>query len=451
MQKFGLGMAVVASLAGCAGELRTGGNIGGANANLKMPGNVPGGIAVRSGDIAISPRNSFYVTLKDGTLVLGDMQKKDASALKDVPRPDRLAFWGGEKDGFVVLSQDRDITGAAKGRQTVLSYDRSGSTVVWKKTFDRSDRRLDVTADGRRVILTGNDVLLLDAATGDEAGRYSTDVAIRDVDLIAGGRRMVVIEDTRWVGTDPLVRMSVRNTDDGSEVCHTETANCADDATVSEDESRVFLAPTLCQKDPISVMKVQGDSCSTETQMAGFGPVAMSPSGGNLVVGFLDRDAQEPNGATVPAEVKSSRQRYHLMLIDQHTLEFTTVPVGNELPRYAFTPDGKRLLVDTPMDLFSNIRILDIESRTFTTVDGPPVKLNAFTMKNDSLRAYVADGQLFDLNIAKARIRPAGVGLPPDGINISVDGATLLVTQVTDRVLMFLDAGSVREEKRVYY
>ena len=91
MKRFGLGAALLALLAGCAGELRSGGNIGGANAGVKRAGNVPGGIAVRNGDIAVSPKNSFFVTLRDGLLVLGDLAKKDATTMTDLPKPNRLA------------------------------------------------------------------------------------------------------------------------------------------------------------------------------------------------------------------------------------------------------------------------------------------------------------------------------------------------------------------------
>lgn len=451
MKRFGLGAALLALLAGCAGELRSGGNIGGANAGVKRAGNVPGGIAVRNGDIAVSPKNSFFVTLRDGLLVLGDLAKKDATTMTDLPKPNRLAFWPGDKDGVFILSRAQNAVGTPTGKQTVASYDRGSGQLVWQKELDRNDRRLDVTPDGTRIILAGNDVLILDAATGNEAGRYGSDVVIRDVDLIQGGARMVVIEDTRWEGAEPLVRMSVRNTDDGSEVCHTDANNCADDATVSADETRVFLAPTLCQKDPVTVMNVAGDNCSVEKQMPGFGPAAAAPNGGNLMVAFIDRDAQEPEGTVVPDHVKQSRQRYHLMLIDQVSLEYTTVPAGNELPRFAFTPDGKRLLVDSPMDLFSKVRVLDLESRTLTTVSGPPVKLNTLTLSPDSTRAYIADGQLFDFDIAGAAIKPVGLSIPPDGLNLSTEGSTLLVTQITDRVLVFMDAARVRETKRVVY
>ena len=453
MIRFGMGVLALGLMTGCAAELRTGGNIGGANSNGKRAGNVPGGIAVKNGDIAISPNGAFYVTLRGGQVVSGTVDQKDAHKVNGLPAPDRIAFFEGNANGFFVFSTERSgPLRSPTGVQKLAAYDRSADRVLWTRSLDgRKDRKLDVTQDGSRVILTGNTVLVMDAATGNTVTELTSEVGFKDLAIIAGGTRAVVVEDTQWETGLPQTRLSVRDTQDGSEVCHTQADNCSSEVAISEDESRVFLAPTLCAEDPVTVMNISDGNCEVEKQMPGFGPVAMSPNGGNLVVAFLDRDAHPPAGTTVPDSVRQSRQRYHLMLIDQATLEFTTLAVGNELPRYTFTPDGQRLLVDTPMDLLSGIKVLDLASHTFTNVAGPPVKLNSFTVSPDSLRAYITDAQLFDLDIASARLRPVGFGMPPDGVNLTPNGATLLVTQISDRVLMFFDASRVRETGRVYY
>jgi len=118
------------------------------------------------------------------------------------------------------------------------------------------------------------------------------------------------------------------------------------------------------------------------------------------------------------------------------------------LPRYAFTPDGKNLLVDTPMAPFSSIQVMDMASKAMRKVAGPPVALNNFTLSPDSARAFVAENQLWMLDVNAATIRPTGLSVPPAGVNLTADGATVLITQVTDRVLIFMDALKTRETGR---
>ncbi|MBI5493996.1 MAG: hypothetical protein HY904_03155 [Deltaproteobacteria bacterium] len=442
MTKTWVGLGVMVWLAGCAAEFETGGNIGGANRNGRFPGNKPGGIAVRSGDIAVSPLGDYFLTLRGKALVLGGTQSQDAAAVDGMPTPERVAFWG-EGDGFYAVSRDG-------GRQILVSYDRAAGRERWRKDMpERKDQRIDVTRN--RVILAGKNLQILDAADGSEVATYApANSTIRDVDVLHGGTHVLVTQETSWETGSPRTTLSVRNTDTGEEESTTDADNCADDVVVSEDETAAFLAPTLCQQDPVTVLSLAGNQISVTRQLPGFGPVAKSPAG-NLLVAFLDRDAQAPEGTSIPDGVKSSQHRYHLMFINTGTLEFETQSVGDQLPRYIFTPDGKRLLVDTPMDIFSHIRVLDMTTRRWHQTSGAPAKLNTFTLSPDGRRAFIADKQLFVLDIGGAAVRPAGLSLPPDSVNLTSDGLTLLVTQVTDRVLLFFDALQTREKGRVYY
>lgn len=449
MNKQWLGLAAAVAVTGCVGEWQTGGNIGGANRNARAPGNIPGGIAVRAGDVAVAPRGDWFVTLKGQQTMVGSVGGQEVKPATSVDKPDLLAFWT-RGDGFFALHKDRaGPTNGETGRETLVSFDRANNREVWRKSLDRRTTRLDVA--NNRVLLTGNDLLFLDAADGRQVAVHQSATGVHDVDVIHGGAHVLITENTNWEGSDPATTLSVANTEDGTTESTTTTENCADDVEVSQDESTAYLAPTLCQKDPVTVLSLDGNVVSVRKQMPGFGPVAQSPNGGHMVVAFLDRDAEAPRGATIPDSVKNSRERYHLMFIDTQTLDFTTSPVGDELPRYAFTPDGSKLLVDTPMAFFSSIHVMDLASRTMRKVMGPPVQLNNFTLSPDSARAFVAENQLWVLDVNAASIRLTGLSVPPAGVNLTADGVTVLITQVTDRALIFMDALKTRETGRVNY
>lgn len=449
MNKRLVGLMAGVLATGCVGEWKTGGNIGGANRNARHPGNIAGGIAVRAGDIAVSPAGNYFVTLKGGSVVQGTVGSEDAKVVNGLPKPDLLAFWG-QGEGFYVLSKERSgLTRAETGKQILVSYDRAAGQEKWRLELNRDDKRLDVTQN--RVIITGQRLTILDAQDGHVVADRESTTGFRDVDVIHGGSQILATEETSWEDGSPATTLSVVNTEDGSEESTTDAPNCADDVEVSEDESTAYLAPTLCQQDPVTVLALETSGIKVVKNMPGFGPVARSPNGGHTVVAFLDRDAAPPEGTVVPDAVLNARERYHLMLIDTNTLEYTTSPVGNSLPRYAFTQDGKNLLVDTPMETLSNIRIFDMAQKTMRAVSGPNVKLNLFTLSGDGGKAFIAENQLFVLDVGAARVRSGGFSIPPASVNLSLDGLTLLVSQSTDRMMLFLDALNVRETGRVAY
>src|SRR5262249_53575918 len=159
--------------------------------------------------------------------------------------------------------------------------------------------------------LTGEkDVRVLSYEDGTTIHTFTSQTGIRDV-VTMKNNRYLVTEQEQWVDHDtPKTTMTVRKGEDGSEQCHTQADNCADEVVLSDDESHAFLAPTMCEKDPVSVMSIKDSDCRVERQMPGFGPVAKSPDGTQMVA-FLDRDQESP-GVELPAEVRGSATRYHL-------------------------------------------------------------------------------------------------------------------------------------------
>lgn len=440
-----LGLSVAAVLLVSCAEWETGGNIGGANQGLRSPGNRQGGIALTEGDVAVSPDGKFFAAIKDGKLVLGDVGGSNTSK-PGLPKPERVAFWSNsDGEGILVLANGKRD---GNGTERLVAFDRKSDKVLWDVQLSRSDRWLDMTPDGKRVILTSDSsVALVDGANGS----YLSDVGattfnVRDVDITKDGRFVIVTRDMGF----SMTNVSMTRTENGEEVCDVEATNCADEVVLSQDETRAFLSPTLCNADPVTVIRLAENDCAVEQQMPGFGPVALSPDG-KTAVAFLDRDATDPTGVIVPADIQRSDTRYHLMFIDTTSLAFTTKPHGDNLPRYAFTPDGASLLVDVPMDLLAKVEVLDAKSYTRRAVSGPPVKLHAFSFSPDSAKAFVIDSGLFELDVDGAKLSPIPLAFPPSNLNITPDGMTLLVTNKVRSTVHFVDPKSRLETGRVSF
>jgi len=447
-----LGLAACLVIGGCS-EWKTGGNIGGANQGARAAGNRQGGIALNEGEVAVAPNGRFFVTLQKGELVVGEVGASQGEVLRDISRVERVAFWTAQDgDGLFILSGGKK-TGEDGKPESITSWSRAEKKTLWKAELARRDRWIDVTSVGNRVILTGDDIFIADTSNGSEVGLHTPGtMPVRDVDVTRDGRFVIITEETNWASGDtPQTRMEVRRTEDGTSSCEVTADNCADELVLSDDENTAFLAPTLCQKDPVSVVKIQDGNCSLAKQLPGFGPVALSPDG-KTAVAFLDRDAPEVEGfPTVPANVKASSQRYHLMMIDTHTLEFTTRAQGDVMPRYTFTPNGADLLIDMPMDPLSQVEILNLATGVKRVAAGLPIKLNVFTLSPDGKRVFIVNDGLFELDVAGAALKAVAVNFPTASLNSTPDGNTVLLGSSNERSVVFLDSGTKKETGRASY
>jgi len=213
-------------LVACA-EWETGGNIGGANQGLRSPGNRQGGIALTEGDVAVSPDGKFFAAIKDGKLVLGDVGGSNTSK-PGLPKPERVAFWSNsDGEGILVLANGKRD---GNGTERLVAFDRKSDKVLWDVQLSRADRWLDMTPDGKRIILTSDSsVALVDGANGS----YLSDVGantfnVRDVDITKDGRFVIVTRDMGF----SMTNVSMTRTENGEEVCDVEVTNCADEVVL---------------------------------------------------------------------------------------------------------------------------------------------------------------------------------------------------------------------------
>ncbi len=429
----------------------------GANLNQRAPGNRAGGTWLESGDIAVDPagRHAFVRIGQD--LFVGDLAGEHLTRIDGVAEPDLLAFWpAAAGDGFYALSRSWP-----RG-STLVSYDLAAGEARWSRDVEVTPDRLDVTPDGRRVILSDPDVALIDAATGADAGRYAAG-AIVDLDVAPASDRVIVTERTAWTGDAgaPVTRIRILSGDDAALLCSAEVPNCADELAVHPDGERAYLAPTSCAQDPVSVIDVTAD-CRFEQNLPGFGPVALTRDGATGVA-FLHDDAG-----------------YSLMMFDTATLETWSIPAGRQPPRYALTPDDATLVLDG-LDLRDGphpeppplapgeakqtlridaapVRLVDLATRQVREASGPEVLLQWFVLDDDSRHAWIvhadrwkADGDridlegagLYQLDVAAAQVAAVPLPFEPDAIN-AIGGGAVLILRDGDRLQLYdVAAGAV--------
>ena len=446
MRYLSWGLIVAAVVGGC----------GGANLNRRAAGNRDGGIELERSEIAVDPRGQLLLVREGRQMLVGELATRRLEPITGVEAPRLLAFRaGGEPSGFYA------VTAAS----TLISYDLEARRVLWRRALPGASslamrdgtrptawQRLDVTADGRRVLVAaGQNVLLFDAGSGAEVGRFAARGPVEDLDVSPDGGRVIVTEKEVWRGDLPETAVHVVSSADGALLCTAVVPNCADELVVEPQGERAFLAPTRCRKDPVSIVDITA-SCRFETNLPGFGPIALSPDGGTGVA-FLDRDVADPGAPALPAGVKNSDSRYHLMFFDTRTLALRTVAVGADMPRYAVTPDGKRLLIDGAHLVFRErsgkpgrppertledvellpVRILEVDSGALTTTEGPEVLLDAFVLGPDSQHAWLLHHgkddrrRLYEVDIAAARVSPVELPFRPLTLNTTPGGEVLIL------------------------
>lgn len=137
----------------------------------------------------------------------------------------------------------------------------------------------------------------------------------------------------------------------------------------------------------------------------------------------------------------SSSARFHLMLIDTTTLKYEFAEAGDHLPRFAITPDGNVLLVDSSWTADVPARLFDVTSGTWKFIDGAPLLLDNFVITSDSLHAYVIESHffdgLYDLDIQNGRSAEISLPFAPTNINISASDKTLYLRKDDGNVCVF--------------
>jgi hypothetical protein len=409
---------------------------GGLNGGQQQPGNTDDGVSVGTGAIAVDPTGTYLLSQSRGSLVHARLDTGAARQLFGLGATDRVVFGG---DGRSLY-----LTTASPSR--LIAYDLPSEREIWSVATSRATHAtasglkvyplIAVTPDDRFVVVTSPDrVSVLSTADGGEIHSVGFGREIVDVDVHPDSASILVTVQHIW-REDGSPRTAIHRIQlaDGSRQVLT-VPNCSSELSVLPDGTRAFLAPTFCGRDPVSAIDLV--RFRFHRNLPGFGPTAIAGDD-TTVVAFLEPaladDALFIDGDPRPADP----DQYHLMFIDADTLEFTLLPIGEALPRYALTPSGKLLLVDS--DTWwddGRMRLVDIPQRRVETMRGPDIDLDEFVITSDSRRLFVADLGLFEVDVPGREIIERALPFAPANLNITPEDDRLLVRESDDWIWVY--------------
>jgi hypothetical protein len=435
---------------------------GGFNQNEREAGGGDTGVSVGDGEIAIDPTGKYLLSRAPERLVYAELATGKTRTLPGLASAQRVTFAHESPSLFLTrVSADIDLRGDARldGRDARLDaygeavvdftwgelvrYDVQTGRELWVQdvelavAWDHSGLGsvpwLDVTRDDRLLIAAYPDhVDVLDAVTGALVRSLGQGVAtIIDVDLTPDQRQLVITHEHTWQGELPRTLVELYDLEDFSKV-EIAVPNCSSELVISQDSRHAFVAPTRCQKDPVSAIDLERGEFVRN--LPGFGPVALAADGA-LAVAFMDAANLDEALFDDARQIPADGARFHLMLIDTKTLRFDVVTIGDDLPRYAVAPDGKLLLVDSP-NLWSDgrIRLLDVADKRLIPITGPGLELSNYVITRDSSKVFLLDRGLFTIAVAQRRAEAEPIDFTPTHLNITPDD-TLLVLREDVRTL----------------
>jgi hypothetical protein len=430
---------------------------GGANANDRSNGNAEGD-RLENGAMAVSPSGAYIVARRNTTTLIVDVQGSKVTELDLIG--ERFAFSKKREVVYTVLANTEGVVALdlATGKElwNVVPAFSTGSGAFVAR----------VTDDDKTLLVGDYDRLFfIDAQTGDV--RSVSKVGDRPVDLeLVDDGHALVVGSTTWADGGPHTPVSLVALGDGK-VATIDVPNCTAPLTVVPDGSRALLSPTFCtpdaaaksmgwsNPDPVSVIDVDRTTGTLKfvKNLPGFGPVALLNDG--RAVAYLDTKRMDAAMFDDKSQVPGAgADQFQLMLIEPKTMKFTLSPIGQSLPRFAPSKDGKSLLVDASVMVVRNeasasvsidpsgkitaeikgvfndtsgslFGVFDLQSKTYVPFAGPAASLDRFVQLGDgsqvfTLRETLDGGDLFSIDVGahasfdlNRNLRD--IGILPDG------------------------------------
>ncbi|RYZ65077.1 MAG: hypothetical protein EOP08_07685, partial [Proteobacteria bacterium] len=316
---------------------------------------------LRTGAMIVSADGRAIVMQRNTRTVLYDADRATYYELPMVLQ--RVAF---DKSGTRFFGVD--------GLGTLHAIDRSTRASLWSTPLPQAGAvsMLRVSDDGS-ALLVGQESAVQVVEAGKGAIRNTTPVpsSVRYAAFVPGAARALVVGQTAWRDGGPHTPVyTIELAGAVAGALAVEVPNCEAPLEITNDGARAFLSPTYCSPgaqavpgevwtnpDPVSVIDLEGASLTFLKNLPGFGPVTMAEDDSRLVA-YLDTARMDPAMFDDPDQVPwAEGDRYHLMTIDPVSLRFSLAPIGNAIPRFAMTRDGRGLLVDASAKASSRIKI----------------------------------------------------------------------------------------------
>ncbi|NOU26527.1 MAG: hypothetical protein HOO96_01370 [Polyangiaceae bacterium] len=354
MRALGLFTVLVCGVVACADSPV---EQGGANANDRTQ--VVDGEDLQTGAMTVAPSGKYAVLQRNDVTVVLDIATKKYSELPKQLR--RVAF-----------ARTSDTAFAVRADGVLVGLDLATRKELWQQQLvDTAISLLRVTeTDSSLVVGDSHRALIVSPKTGDVRG--VADLGAQPVSLafLKTRSEAIVVGHTTWRG-DPTIKphtpVSLVNLDTAA-VTSLDIPNCEAPVVVTPDERRAFVSPTFCDPDrapnpgetwsnpdPVSVIDLAAGSASFVKNLPGFGPASMSPDGKRLVA-YVDVKRIDAGMFDDKSQIPSGEPQYHIMVIDPATLSFSLHGIGNALPRFAMTRDGRGLLVDASIKVKTRAR-----------------------------------------------------------------------------------------------
>ncbi|MBK7398769.1 MAG: hypothetical protein IPJ34_21360 [Myxococcales bacterium] len=461
-----LRLALFASLSvACVPQDAAAGLEGGANANDRTKGGAQGETLL-TGAMTVSPRGDYVFAQRNAVSVIYDLGKKTFTELDF--QPTRFVFSPKAAFGYALATDG-----------SVVGLDLATGKKAWQSTPMAKVSLLRVSADDRSIV-QGDDhqIRVLDAASGavrvsEELGGVASFAA-----FLPTANKVLVASDTRFTDHKPETKVLVADLSGLTPVARLAVPNCTAPIEVLPDETRAFLSPTFCAEDvpanttqtwtnpdPVSVIDL-GAAPTFVKNLPGFGPVAM-PADGGRVVAYLDMQRIDASMFADPKQIPSKDgPQYHLMVIDPKSLAFSLTPIGNALPRFALSRDGKGLLVDASIKVKTRVKAkaaatltigpsgisgqvsaeatvfqekspfgwFDLSTRAFTAFSGPMAGLDRFVQPSEGpvvtlmRRTDGLGGDAFTIDLDVKSTQAIAVGVANSGlrdVGLLPDGKTV--------------------------
>lgn len=440
---------------------------GGLNQNEREAGGGDEGVAVEHGEIAIDPTGQYLISKTGDRLIHADLGSAEVRELTRLSHTARVSFSHDGASLFVTRGtsqlldeNDGDDWELPATEGQLVRYELGSNRIAWSQPItlsydwsrDRDDITtlpwLDVTEDDRYVIATESErVIVIDAASGEIMKRLSFDEPIVDVDVTPDQDRIVVTTQHTWTGSVPRTELQVIELAT-FQVTAIQVPNCASELSISANGQHAFLAPTHCQKDPVSVIDL--DAGRFVRNLPGFGPVALAANGA-LAVAFIDASNIDASLFDDPQQIPTVEEAaYHLMLIDTESLRFDVIPLGDRLPRYAITPDGKLVLIDADT-LWEDgrVRMLDVTKKELFPVLGPGMQLDHYAVTSDSSKVFLLDDGLYTIDLTTREAGSKPIDFTPTDLNLTPDDSTLVLRE-DDETLRIYDTRQSRLTRTIH-
>ncbi len=331
---------------------------GGENANDRSEGGTSGEL-LSTGAMTLATNGRYALMQRNRVSVVFDVVNK---------RHTELSF----QVARAVFSETENTVYFAKADGTLLALDLATKATKWSaSTGGLALSLLSLSADGRSIIVgTGNDVQVHDSQNGSVRGRVALGATPSYFKKIPGSTDVLVVGDTTFINHAPHTPVA-RITLSQVSLQTIDVPNCVAPIEVLPDASRALLSPTFCEEgkessatndwtnpDPVSIIDLDANGgLHFVKNLPGFGPVALSEDG-TRAVAYLDKTRMDTSMFDDPAQVPSSSSpNFHIMTIDPKTLAFELHPIGNALPRFAMTRDGRGLLVDASIKLKTRVKL----------------------------------------------------------------------------------------------